>query len=124
MQDDGRISDLPGFWKWYVAGTMRYSAIRLSEAGAAVAVWIPPAVLNYQKWLSRYSTMGRNIPSGASRSALIKLDAQFDGAHLVGPPHALLGFLATHPHSRGRGIGQRLLASSLDEWDAEAAPTT
>jgi ribosomal protein S18 acetylase RimI-like enzyme len=51
-----------------------------------------------------------------------RLWERFDAAHPHAEPHMYLSLLATHPEHRGRGIGQRLLAESLAEFDAAGLP--
>jgi GNAT superfamily N-acetyltransferase len=120
---DGSTTHHPEFWRRFVEGAMRYSTVFMTDNASAVAVWTPPGgteLSESQEEESRAVIEGALEPAAAA--ALFELWDRFDAIHPHDEPHAYLGLLATHPDSRGHGIGQTLLAENLRDWDAQGVP--
>jgi GNAT superfamily N-acetyltransferase len=120
---DGTTSHHIGFWRCYVEGALRYSTVFMTDDASAVAVWTPPGGTEMSE--AQEAEARSIITAGlepAAAKALFTLWERFDRSHPHDDPHAYLGLLATHPASRGQGIGQTLLAENLRDWDAQGVP--
>jgi GNAT superfamily N-acetyltransferase len=121
---DGGTDHLGAYWHRFVASSQEQGGLWLLDDGAAVAVWIPPGGQELDDpglvTLDAFNlaTLG---PDRASE--LHELYDRFEANHPTGEPHAYLSLLATHPDHRGRGVGQRLLAEILRNWDALGVPS-
>ncbi|HET7029679.1 MAG TPA: GNAT family N-acetyltransferase [Candidatus Limnocylindrales bacterium] len=120
---DGRMDHHRPYWRFFVAAAQAQGGLWLLDDGAAVAVWIPPGGEEVDA-----ATMARILafngrvlgPDGATEIA--ELYERFEANHTPTEPHAYLSLLATHPDRRGRGLGQRLLAANLRDWDERGVP--
>lgn len=120
---DGTTSHHSGFWRCYVEGALRYSTVFMTDNASAVAVWTPPGGTEMSEL--QEAEARRIIEAGLepdAAAAMFKLWERFDSSRPHDDPHAYLGLLATHPASRGHGIGQTLLAENLSAWDAQGIP--
>jgi ribosomal protein S18 acetylase RimI-like enzyme len=61
--------------------------------------------------------------AGPRAAEVMELDERFEAVHPHERPHYYLPLLGTHPDHRGRGLGMRLLAHNLAQFDAEGVPT-
>jgi GNAT superfamily N-acetyltransferase len=110
------------WWRFLIQSALRYRCVRVSGDFAAVAVWIPPGGVELtEEEEERVEPLMRELV-GDRCAAVIELLGSFDASHPAGTPHYYLSLLATHPGSRGQGVGMRLLAESLGLIDAEGAP--
>jgi len=117
--------DTASYWRFFVESSIKVGGVRQWDSGAAVSVWIPPnesaiapeLEAGYKELIAR-SLDAKHI------AALHELEQRFDVSGKATPePHAYLAMLATHREYRGRGIGQKLLAANLREWDTLGVPT-
>ena len=122
-RSDGTTIDLEPYWRLFVEGAMRFGTARMSDDGAAVAMWIPPgeSELDDDRLAALNAFVERSLDEEA-RAALEQLFERFDASRADRPDHYYLSLLATHPAHRGRGRGQQLLAEDLARWDAESVP--
>jgi GNAT superfamily N-acetyltransferase len=111
------------FWRAYIEGGLRYSTVFMVGDAAAVSVWIPDGgtELSAAQEAEVARLVETNLEPEAAR-AMFALWDRFAANHPHTAPHAYLSLLATHPHHRGHGIGQRLLAEHLARLDAERMP--
>jgi GNAT superfamily N-acetyltransferase len=111
------------FWRMFVDGALRYPWTWLTPGGEAVAIWIPPggSELSEDQELDLGSKLEALVGHEHAAEVTELLD-RFDEAHPTSEPHAYLTLLGTHEDHRGRGIGMRLLASTLDEVDRRHLP--
>lgn len=120
---DGSTDHRAAYWQLYVQGALRHSTVFMTEDGSAVSVWIPPGGTELsnagEEALER---LVRATLEPAAVRAIFELWERFAANHPRDEPHAYLSLLATHPHHRGRGLGQRLLAEDLERWDAAGVP--
>jgi GNAT superfamily N-acetyltransferase len=125
---DGSTDHLDPFWRLYVEGGMRFSTVFVvGEPGGiaqATAVWTPPGEteLSEEQEAEIVQLVNGTFPPDLA-AKMFELYDRFDAAHPHHGPHACLGLLATHPDSRGHGIGQQLLAANLADWDARGIPS-
>jgi ribosomal protein S18 acetylase RimI-like enzyme len=125
---DGSTDHLEPFWRLYVEGGMRFSTVFVvGEPGGTVqsaAIWTPPGEteLSDEQDAAITDLISSVFPVRLA-AGLVELYDRFEAAHPHDVPHAYLGLLATHPEFRGHGIGQRLLAGTLAEWDAHSVPS-
>lgn len=122
-REDGRTDHHRAYWRLFVADAVALGAVHLAGDGSAVSVWIPPgaAELTPETALALEAFNEQALGSrGAEEMA--ELYARFESNHPTAPEHAYLSLLATDPDHRGRGIGQRLLAADLAEWDRIGVP--
>jgi len=115
---DGRTDHHRAYWRMFVADAVALGKVHLADDGAAASVWIPPGAME----LTRETALALEAfneealgPRGAAEMA--ELYERFEANHPTSPEHAYLSLLATHPDHRGQGVGQRLLAADLAEWD-------
>lgn len=124
---DGSTAHARDFWRQYVRGALRYSTVFLTEGingeAAAVAVWLPPGgdELSDVQEVEVERIVREHLEPGAAQ-AMVELWDRIEANHPHDEPHAYLSLLATHPNSRGRGIGQQLLADNLAHFDAAGIP--
>lgn len=122
-RSDGTAPDLEPYWRLFVDGAMAHRTIRIVDAGAAVAIWLPPGtdeldaggLLDLERWIEREL-------DEPARAQLHELYERFEASRAGRADHYYLSLLATHPEHRGRGVGQALLAADLATWDEIGVP--
>ena len=117
--------DVEAFWRILVEGAMRFGGVRQWDSGAAVSVWIPPNESDLTPELEeRSEALLASSLDAEGTTAINELFQRFVTSRSSTPePHAYLALLATHREYRGQGLGQKLLAADLHEWDALGIPT-
>ncbi len=121
---DGSTEHFAAYWRPYIEGALRHSAVYLAEGAAAVAVWIPPGCDEMtQTQEAEVLALVENQLPAESLAPMLTLWDRFTAAQPPGTTHAYLSLLATHPQSRGQGIGQKLLRENLERFDAQGIPT-
>jgi ribosomal protein S18 acetylase RimI-like enzyme len=120
---DGATLHHAAYWQLYVEGALRYSSVFVTDDGSAVSVWVPPdrTELSNAGEEALEQLVKATLEPAAVR-AMFELWERFAANHPHDVPHAYLSLLATHPDHRGQGIGQRLLAEDLAQWDAAGVP--
>lgn len=121
---DTRRADHPrAYWRLFVRGAHEWGGVWLLDDAAAVAVWLPPGAAEMSDALTAELTAYNLAVLGHDGSREItELYDRFDDSRPT-EPHGYLSLLATHPAHRGRGVGQRLLASGVGRWDEQGVPT-
>ena len=122
---DGRTDHQEAYWRIAVEGAMRFGTVHQWGSGAAVSVWIPPeeSELTPELEAEAGALIMRSLEAERV-TALHELYQRFETSRGAVPKqHAYLALLATHREHRGRGVGQALLASDLEAWDALNLPT-
>jgi GNAT superfamily N-acetyltransferase len=118
---DGSTSHHADFWRLFVAGALRYPCTWLTAGGEATSIWIPPGgtemTPDQEQRLADLATEYLGVAAGA----YLELVSRFEAAHPHAEPHYYLSLLGTHPDHRGHGLGMRLMASVLEQVDAEHA---
>ena len=110
------------FWRFMVAGALRYPWVLMTEACEAAAVWIPPSGTEIAEAdEARVGPLMKEL-AGERAGEVMDLFALFEAAHPKDPPHYYLSLLGTHPSHAGRGIGMALLAENLSRVDREQMP--
>ena len=110
------------FWRFMVAGALRYPWVLMTEACEAAAVWIPPSSTEIAEAdEARVGPLMKEL-AGERAGEVMDLFALFEAAHPKDPPHYYLSLLGTHPSHAGRGIGMALLAENLSRVDREQMP--
>ena len=110
------------FWRFVIAGALRYPWVLRTAGYEAVAVWIPPGGTELAEADEERLEPLLKTLVGARSAEVMELLARFDSAHPSGPPHYYLSLLGTHPDHRGRGIGMGLLRDCLARIDSEHMP--
>jgi GNAT superfamily N-acetyltransferase len=110
------------FWRFLIAGALRYPWVLMTEACEAAAVWIPPGGTEIAE--EDEAQLGPLLKDlvGDRAGEVMELFALFEAAHPRDEPHYYLSLLGTHPSNAGRGIGMRLLAENLARIDRERMP--
>jgi GNAT superfamily N-acetyltransferase len=113
---------LERWWRFLVASALRYPSVFVSGDYDAVSVWIPPdgSELTDDEQAHVPALLGELV--GPRAPDVLALLGEFDAAHPHERPHYYLSLLATHPRSRGRGLGIDLLAQNLARVDGERTP--
>jgi GNAT superfamily N-acetyltransferase len=120
---DGATDHHAAYWKPYVEGALRYSTVFMTDDASAVSVWVPPDGTELSNaGEEALKQMVKATLEPAAVRAMFELWERFAANHPHDEPHAYLSLLATHPDHRGQGIGQRLLAEDLAQWDAAGVP--
>jgi GNAT superfamily N-acetyltransferase len=110
------------FWRFMIAGAMRYPWVLMTDGCAAAAVWIPPGGTEIAEAdEARVEPLLEELV-GARAAEILELLERFEAAHPRDEPHYYLSLLGTHPAHAGRGLGMALLAESLQRIDSEGAP--
>lgn len=121
---DRRSDHHAAWWRTSVEGPFRYGTVRISEDRGAIAVWVPPGGSEFTP--EQEAVLERLVHDSLSprhAEAMDELVRRFEASRAGRPPHYYLSILATHPDHRGKGVGQRLLADDLAQWDAKGVPT-
>lgn len=117
-----RQADYAVFWRFLIAGALRYPCVLMTPSCEAVAVWIPPHGTEIPEEDEANLEPLLNELVGSRAGQVVELLARFDAAHPRGEAHYYLSLLGTHPDHAGRGIGMSLLAESLARIDQERMP--
>ena len=110
------------WWPLFVESALPHGFVWTAEQAETVAVWTPPGHPELTDEAEAQipglldELLGDRAPTG--RGALL----QFEAAHPHDEPHYYLGFVATHDHHRGQGMGEQLLAQNLALIDREHFP--
>jgi len=110
------------FWRFLIAGAMRYPWVLFTDGCAATAVWIPPGGTELSEEDEEQVEPLVLDLVGPRAGELLELLERFDAAHPRHEAHYYLSLLGTHPAHAGRGLGMALLAESLRRIDAEGMP--
>jgi len=120
---DGSTDHHATYWSLFVEDALRYSTVFMTSDASAVAVWIPPDGTELtDHGTAAVERLVRSALEPAAVRAIFELWERFESNHPRAESHAYLSLLATHPDHRGKGIGQRLLAETLETWDAAGLP--
>jgi ribosomal protein S18 acetylase RimI-like enzyme len=115
-------SHLRPYWRIYVESAVSRGTAYITAGASSVALWTAPGAAELSdEEEARASEMLERALSPQSYAALETIYERFSAAH-PHERHAYLGFLATHPDYRGRGIAQQLLAENLADLDARGIP--
>jgi ribosomal protein S18 acetylase RimI-like enzyme len=110
------------FWRFMIAGAMRYPWVLLADGCTAASVWIPPGGTELSAEAESQVEPLLEELVGPRAAAVMELLERFDAAHPRGEPHYYLSLLGTHPQHAGRGLGLALLAENLRRIDKEHMP--
>lgn len=110
------------FWRFMIAGALRYPWVLMTDSCEAAAVWIPPGGIELAEGDEARLGLLLEKLIGERSADVLELFARFDAAHPHEEPHYYLSLLGTHPSAAGRGIGMSLLAESLARIDSEHLP--
>jgi GNAT superfamily N-acetyltransferase len=120
---NGATDHVPLFWRQWVERSVGISGAYVRGDAATVALWTPPGLDELTpEGDAEIERLAREFLPSQRAADLFALFDRFEDRH-PHQPHAYLGFLATHPDFRGKGIGQELLADTLTLWDAQGVPT-
>ena len=110
------------FWRFMIAGALRYPWVLMTDRCEAAAVWIPPGGTELAEAdEARVEPLLAGLVGPRAGEVRELLD-RFDAAHPRAEPHFYLSLLGTHPSHTGRGLGMALLAESLQRIDLEHMP--
>jgi GNAT superfamily N-acetyltransferase len=102
---------------------MRFRSVRVTDDLGACAIWLPPGEDELDEaGLVQLEALLDDALAPSDIEAIHALYDRFEAIRAAQPPHAYLSLLATHPDHRGQGVGQRLLAENLAEWDGIGVP--
>lgn len=110
------------FWRFMVAGAMRYPWVLMTHDCEAVSVWIPPGGTEIAEEAEGDVEPLLEDLLGSRAAEVMELLERFETAHPRDEPHFYLSLLGTHPTCAGRGLGMALLAENLARIDAERMP--
>ena len=117
-----RQAQYAAFWRFMVAGALRYPWVLVTDGCAAASVWIPPGGTEIaEEDEARMEELLKDLV-GARAGEVMELLGRFDAAHPHDEPHYYLSLLGTHPAHAGRGLGMALLAENLARIDRERMP--
>jgi GNAT superfamily N-acetyltransferase len=109
------------WWAQYVRAAVAAGTGRVADDGGAVTLWLPPGA---PELLAQDEARADRLAAQVlgERGALMPdIYATFD-QHRPRREHQYLDVFATHPASRGRGVGMALLRADLAELDAIGRP--
>jgi ribosomal protein S18 acetylase RimI-like enzyme len=110
------------FWRFMVAGAMRYPWVLMTHDCEAASVWIPPGGTEIAEEAEGDVEPLLEDLLGSRAAEVMELLERFETAHPRDEPHFYLSLLGTHPTCAGRGLGMALLAENLARIDAERMP--
>lgn len=110
------------FWRFLIAGALRYPWVLMTESCEAAAVWIPPGGTELAEDAEPQLEPLLEDLVRERAVDLLELFDRLEKAHPREEPHYYLSLLGTHPSRAGRGIGMALLAESLARIDEERIP--
>jgi ribosomal protein S18 acetylase RimI-like enzyme len=110
------------FWRFMVAGALRYPWVLMTDACEVAAVWIPPGGTEIAEEDGAQVEPLLEELVGSRAGEVLELLDRFDAAHPQDEPHYYLSLLGTHPAHAGRGLGMALLAENLARIDRERMP--
>jgi GNAT superfamily N-acetyltransferase len=118
-----RLAQATAWWETQLRDSMRNPWTLVSEGCEAVAVWTPPGQPELSEEGERQLVELTERLLGAEQAGVV-LDVfeALEHAHPHDPPHFYLGLLGTHRDHRGKGLGMRLLAQSLELIDERRMP--
>jgi ribosomal protein S18 acetylase RimI-like enzyme len=117
-----RQAQYAAFWRFMIAGALRYPWVLMTDRAEAVSVWIPPGGTEIAEEDEPRMEQLLVELAGPRAGEVIDLLARFDAAHPRDEPHYYLSLLGTHPVCAGRGLGMALLAENLARIDSEHMP--
>ena len=120
---DTQVEKSRRFWRILATIEIRFGWTLVTPECESVAVWIPPGVAEMSAEEGAAFDAFAVELLGAEQAAVV-MDAfgALDDNHPHEPPHYYLSLLATHDDHRGKGVGQELLAASLERIDADGMP--
>ena len=110
------------FWRFLIAGAMRYPWVLMTDACETASVWIPPGGTEIAAEDEPQLEPLLEELVGSRAGEVIELLERFDAAHPRDEPHYYLSLLGTHPTHTGHGIGMAMLAENLRRIDEEHMP--
>ena len=110
------------FWRFMIAGALRYPWVWMTEGCEVASVWIPPGGTEIAPEDEEQIAPLLEELVGARAGEVIELLDRFEAAHPRDEPHYYLSLLGTHPSHVGRGIGMELLGENLARIDRERMP--
>ncbi len=116
-------SALEACWRFVIRTSLRYPTTWVVGEYAAAAVWIPPGGSDVpgDQEADYERLIGELV--GPRAAEVRELEERFEAVHPHERPHYYLPLIGTHPDHRGQGLGMRLLAHNLAQFDAEGIPT-
>ncbi len=110
------------FWRFMIAGALRYPWVRMAESCEVASVWIPPGGTEIAPEDEAQLAPLLDELVGERAAEVIELFDRFEAAHPRDEPHYYLSLLGTNPSHSGRGLGMGLLAENLAHIDREEMP--
>jgi len=110
------------FWRFMIAGAMRYPWVLMTTECETASVWIPPHGTEIAAEDEAQVEPLLEELVGSRAGEVMELLCRFDAAHPRNRPHYYLSLLGTHPAHAGRGLGMAMLAENLERIDAEGMP--
>jgi ribosomal protein S18 acetylase RimI-like enzyme len=110
------------FWRFMIAGALRYPWVLMTDGCEVASVWIPPGGTEIAPEDETQVAPLLQKLLGTRTGEVIELLDRFEAAHPRGEPHYYLSLLGTHPAHIGRGIGMGLLGENLARIDRERMP--
>jgi len=117
-----RQSQYTIFWRFMIAGAMRYPSVFMTDGCEVASVWIPPGgtEMAEEDEAALEALLAELL--GHRAGDVVELLTRFDAAHPNDQPHYYLSLLGTHPGHAGRGLGMAMLAENLRRIDEERMP--
>jgi GNAT superfamily N-acetyltransferase len=110
------------WWRFLVAGALRYPHVWVEGDYAAVAVWIPPGGTELTaEEEERAEPLLRELIGDRTAEVLTMLE-QFDAVQPREEPHYYLSLLGVQTDHRGQGLGMALVADNLATMDVQGIP--
>jgi GNAT superfamily N-acetyltransferase len=123
LRSDSESKRRNAYWRLFTESAVKESTAFVLDDFDAVSVWLPPGApellpegeVELARWVEAEleSEVAAQLWQLLDRFAELRPDPN---------GHAYLNFLATDPAKRGRGLGEALLQSDLERWDALGIP--
>ena len=110
------------FWRFMIAGALRYPWVRMTEGCEAASVWIPPGGTEIAPEDEAQLVPLLEELVGARAEEVIELLRPVRSSTPQGRAALLPQPARHHPSHSGRGIGMGLLAENLARIDLERMP--
>ena len=110
------------WWRFVIAGAMRYPWVFMTDDAEVASIWIPPDGTEIAEEAEAEVELLLKDLVGPRAAEVMDLLERFEAAHPRDESHFYLSLLGTDPAHAGRGLGMALLAENLELVDRQGMP--
>lgn len=117
-QSQHYLATMPGMVRAFGGNAFRHGSAHCTEAGAGVALWLPPGVAPDEETL--VAIIQSTVPTKLQDDVFGVFEEM--GKHHPPEPHWYLPLIGVDPSRQGRGHGDQLMTYALECCDREGVP--